>query len=56
MNERDIFVLADQALNRVVAQIVDHQWDMQMPASFARRGDAANVPTAANDHRLSRVR
>jgi uncharacterized protein (TIGR03086 family) len=45
MNERDVFVLADRALNRVVAQIADDQWDMQMPASFARRGDAANVPT-----------
>jgi uncharacterized protein (TIGR03086 family) len=45
MNERDVFVLADRALNGVVAQIADDQWDMQMPASFARRGDAANVPT-----------
>jgi uncharacterized protein (TIGR03086 family) len=45
MNERDVFVLADRALNRVVAQVADDQWDMQMPASFARRGDAANIPT-----------
>jgi uncharacterized protein (TIGR03086 family) len=45
MNERDVFVLADRALDRVVAQIADDQWDMQMPASFARRGDTAKVPT-----------
>jgi uncharacterized protein (TIGR03086 family) len=45
MDERDVFVLADRALNRVVAQITDDQWDMQMPATFARRGDAANIPT-----------
>jgi uncharacterized protein (TIGR03086 family) len=45
MNERDVFVLADRALNRVVAQIAGDQWDMQMPASFARRGQAGNIPT-----------
>jgi uncharacterized protein (TIGR03086 family) len=45
MDERDVFVLADRALNRVVAQIADDQWDMQMPAAFARSGDAANTPT-----------
>jgi uncharacterized protein (TIGR03086 family) len=45
MNEPDVFVLADRALNRVVDQIADDQWDMQMPASFARSGDAANIPS-----------
>jgi len=37
MNESDVFVLADRALNDVVAQIRDDQWNMEMPANFARR-------------------
>jgi uncharacterized protein (TIGR03086 family) len=45
VNETEVFVLADRALNRVVEQIGDDQWGMQMPASFARRGDANNIPT-----------
>jgi uncharacterized protein (TIGR03086 family) len=44
MNEKDVFVLADRALDRVVQQIDDDQWDMDMPASFARR-DSTSVPT-----------
>lgn len=31
------FVLADRALDSVVGQIGDDQWDMEMPASFAMR-------------------
>lgn len=42
--EPEVFVLADTALNRVVAQIKDNQWTMQMPASFSRRG-SDHVPT-----------
>ncbi len=38
--EPDVFILADHALNRVVAQITDDQWDMVMPPSFlTRRAD-----------------
>ena len=44
MNEQDVFVLADRALERVVQQIQDVQWDMDMPATFARR-DTDHVPT-----------
>jgi uncharacterized protein (TIGR03086 family) len=44
MNEPEVFVLADRALNAVVQQIRDDQWSMPMPAEFRRR-DAANVPT-----------
>src|SRR5919199_813370 len=44
MNEPEIFVLADQAMNHVVSQIRDDQWDMQMPPSFARR-DRDTIPT-----------
>jgi uncharacterized protein (TIGR03086 family) len=38
MREQDVFVLADRALQRVVDAIEPGQWDMQMPASFVRRG------------------
>jgi uncharacterized protein (TIGR03086 family) len=44
MSEPDVFVLADQALNNVVARIKDDQWQMQMPPSFARR-DTQHTPT-----------
>jgi uncharacterized protein (TIGR03086 family) len=44
MNEPEVFVLADRALNAVVQQIRDDQWSMPMPAEFLRR-DSANVPT-----------
>jgi uncharacterized protein (TIGR03086 family) len=37
MREQDVFIKADQALNRVVEQIRDDQWDMTMPADFATR-------------------
>ncbi|HXQ59291.1 MAG TPA: hypothetical protein VN799_04310 [Acidimicrobiales bacterium] len=37
MNEPEVFVLADRALNDVVARIADDQWDMAMPATFATR-------------------
>jgi uncharacterized protein (TIGR03086 family) len=44
MAEPEIFVLADQALNRVIEQIADDQWGMTMPANFmTRRSD--HVPT-----------
>jgi uncharacterized protein (TIGR03086 family) len=37
LSEPEVFVLADHALNDVVAQIKDDQWAMEMPASFATR-------------------
>src|SRR5918911_2982873 len=40
MREPEVFVLADRALNRVVAQIKDEQWSMRMPPTFlTRRSD-----------------
>ncbi len=44
MNEAEVFVLADRALDGVVAKIADRQWDTPVPPDFAR---AANdqVPT-----------
>jgi len=44
MIEPEVFVLADRALDRVVAQIQDDQWSMPMPPDFARRG-SDHVPT-----------
>ena len=44
MNEADVFVLADRALNSVVAKIADDQWDIPMPPDFARAG-SDHVPT-----------
>jgi len=44
MRESDIFVLADRALNAVVARIRDDQWQIAMPPSFARR-DTDHTPT-----------
>jgi hypothetical protein len=37
LTEPQVFVLADHALNDVVAQIQDDQWAMEMPPSFATR-------------------
>ena len=44
MTEPEVFVLADQAINDVVAHIRDDQWAMPMPPSFARR-QTDTVPT-----------
>jgi uncharacterized protein (TIGR03086 family) len=44
LTEPEVFVLSDQALNDVVAQIRDDQWPMEMPPSFARR-QADSTPT-----------
>jgi hypothetical protein len=37
VNEANIFVLADETLNDVVAQIREPQWSMEMPPSFLTR-------------------
>jgi len=37
MREQDVFTLAEQALKRVVDQVRDDQWAMEMPPTFARR-------------------
>jgi uncharacterized protein (TIGR03086 family) len=37
MNEAEVFLLADRALDGVVAQIQEDQWAMEMPPNFARR-------------------
>jgi hypothetical protein len=45
MSDTDVFVLADRALSRVVEQIADDQWEMQMPASFAQGHEADTIPS-----------
>jgi hypothetical protein len=37
LTETEVFVLADRALEGVVAQITDDQWAMEMPESFMTR-------------------
>jgi uncharacterized protein (TIGR03086 family) len=37
MNEQEVFSGSEYALTGVVDQIKESQWDMQMPAEFARR-------------------
>jgi uncharacterized protein (TIGR03086 family) len=44
MTEPEVFVLADRALQSVVARIGDGQWEMPMPPEFMRRG-SDDVPT-----------
>src|SRR5947207_12520967 len=42
MTEPEIFVIADQTLNRVVGQIKDEQWDMKLPDWFQVGGQAGD--------------
>lgn len=37
MREQDVFVLADRALERVVREISEHQWEIVLPESFRTR-------------------
>ena len=37
MTEQDVFILADQALNAVVEQIRDDQWDLVVPDDMTRK-------------------
>jgi len=40
MNEPEVFLLAEHALQDVIDQIRDDQWAMEMPPSFARRNQS----------------
>ncbi len=40
MREPDVFVLADRTLQRVIEQVGDEQWAMNMPADFRRKSDS----------------
>jgi hypothetical protein len=52
VNEPEVFVLADRALARVVAQIDDDQWDAVLPATFStsRRPEPPPLRTVINYH------
>jgi uncharacterized protein (TIGR03086 family) len=52
VREQDVFVLADRALEHVVDQIRDDQWDMVMPAEFAtaRSGERVTLREIVNYH------
>ncbi|MGI8681445.1 MAG: hypothetical protein ACR2JO_04805 [Mycobacteriales bacterium] len=39
MREQDVFVAAEQALKKVVDQIREDQWEMELPADFQRSQD-----------------
>ncbi len=45
MNEKDVFVLADHALNRVVQQIAEDQWTIATPEAFMRMHRPGPPPT-----------
>ena len=52
MSEPEVFVLADQALNRVVAHIADDQWGLEIPPWFAsnHKGKLPTLRTIVNYH------
>jgi uncharacterized protein (TIGR03086 family) len=52
LTEPAVFVLADRALEAVVAQISDEQWEMPMPVTFAIRQttDVPNLRQVINYH------
>jgi hypothetical protein len=52
MNEPEVFVSADRALVRVVAQIAAEQWEMVLPASFTTRArpEPPRLRTLVNYH------
>lgn len=52
MNEQQVFILADEALNKVVSQIEDNQWDMEMPADFQmhKRPESIKLREVINYH------
>jgi hypothetical protein len=52
MTEPDVFVLADRALARVVAQVRDDQWETVLPATFGtrHRPEPPSLRTLVNHH------
>jgi uncharacterized protein (TIGR03086 family) len=43
LKEQEVFVLADHALRRVIDQVGDEQWGMEMPPEFAMRAPQQRV-------------
>ncbi|HWE64542.1 MAG TPA: hypothetical protein VHB98_22735 [Chloroflexota bacterium] len=51
MAEQEVFILAERALQHVIDQIRDDQWDMEMPPTFARQGQGpVTLRTIVNYH------
>lgn len=51
MTEPEVFILADQALKKVVSHIKDDQWRIEMPPEFTRnRPEKATLRTIINYH------
>jgi uncharacterized protein (TIGR03086 family) len=51
VDETEVFVRADAALDRVIAQIRDDQWGMAMPANFVmRNSDTPTLREIVNYH------
>jgi len=50
VNEKDVFILADEALNAVVGQIRDDQWDSPVPDDMAPRQPGMTLRQIVNYH------
>jgi uncharacterized protein (TIGR03086 family) len=50
VTEQDVFILADEALKRVVDQIRDDQWDAVVPAEMTPRLPGSTLRTVINYH------
>ena len=50
MNEKDVFILADEALNDVVDQIRDDQWDTRVPDDMSPRQPGMTLREIINYH------
>ena len=50
MDERDVFILADEALNGVVDQIRDDQWGLVVPAEMTPRQPGSSLRKVVDYH------
>lgn len=50
MNEKDVFILADEALKSVVDQIRDEQWDSRVPDDMSPRRPGMSLRQIINYH------
>ena len=50
MNEKDVFILADEALKNVVDQIRDDQWDTRVPDDMSPRQPGMTLRRIINYH------
>jgi uncharacterized protein (TIGR03086 family) len=50
MNEKDVFILADEALKGVVDQIRDDQWDSRVPDDMSARRPGSTLRQIINYH------